>query len=438
MLEGLIQSTATAELVRRVGSVRQVSGSAIHTRGPDVTIGELCRIHPRHGGRAVLAQVVSLNEAGATLTPVESVGAVAAGSRVEALGHGLQVPVGAALLGRVIDGQGRALDGRPDPITAMTRPVKSAPVNPLNRPRVQQIFETGVRALDCLLTLGVGQRVGIFAGSGVGKSSLLGMLAQHAQADVNVIAMIGERGREVREFIDRHLGPVGLARSVVVVAPADQPAAARVNAAYAAVAIAEAFREQGQHVVLTMDSITRFAMARREIGLAAGEPPTIRGYTPSVFAELPELCERCGTAPSGGSITALMTVLVEGDDPNEPIADTLRAILDGHVLLSRALSQRAHFPAIDLLRSTSRVMSEVIDEQGMRLARATLEIVDQLERNRQLVEIGAYVAGTNPALDRALAMQPDLEAFLKQDSGGSSMLESRQRLAQLLQRGLQT
>ncbi|MGM9486031.1 FliI/YscN family ATPase [Ideonella sp. YS5] len=432
MLQSLRQATATAELVRRVGVVRQVTGLSIEAEGPDVTLGELCRILPRQAGAPVLAEVVSLRRGLVTLMPFRAAQGLAAGCRVEALGQGAQVPVGPALLGRVIDGFGHALDGLPDPARQPSRPVKAAPINPLHRPRVSQVLETGVRAIDSMLTLGLGQRVGIFAGSGVGKSTLLGMIARHVKADVNVIALIGERGREVKEFIDKHLGPEGLRRSVVVVAASDQPALARLHAAYAAIAIAEAFRDQGQQVVLTMDSITRFAMARREIGLSAGEPPTARGYTPSVFAELPELCERCGTAPSGGSITALLTVLVEGDDHNEPIADNLRAILDGHIVLSRQLAQQAHFPAIDVLQSASRVMSDLAGTDELKLARQTMATLDLLERNRQLVDIGAYVAGSNAELDGALRLKPGLQDFLRQSEGGASRPAALQALHHLM------
>jgi flagellum-specific ATP synthase len=389
MMRNLTQRTAAAELVRRLGVIRQVSGLSVEADGPDATLGELCRLQPRAGGPAALAEVVGLQRGRVTLMPYRGVRGLAAGDRIEATGQSAQVPVGIELLGRVIDGFGHALDGRPDPQCPRTRALQSAPLNPLHRPRVSEVLETGIRAIDALLTLGRGQRVGIFAGSGVGKSTLLGMVARHVKADINVIALIGERGREVKEFIDKHLGPEGLARSVLVVATSDQPALARLHAARAAVAIAEDFRDAGRHVVLTMDSITRFAMARREIGLAAGEPPTARGYTPSVFAELPELCERCGTAASGGSISALFTVLVEGDDHNEPIADNLRAILDGHVVLSRALAQQAHFPAIDVLKSVSRVMTDVAAPGELRLAQSAQATLDLLERNRQLVEIGA-------------------------------------------------
>lgn len=432
MLSALREATASAELVRRLGTVRQLSGLAIESDGPDASVGEICEIRGRGRGQAVCAEVVGLRRGAVTLMPYDRVDGLAAGCRVVATGQHACVPVGTSLLGRVIDGSGRSLDGRPDPVAHRKRRVRGAPTNPLQRPRVAHVLETGVRAIDSLLTLGLGQRVGIFAGSGVGKSTLLGMVARHVRVDVNVIALIGERGREVREFIDKQLGAPGLARSVVVVAAADQPAMARLNAAHAAIAIAEDFRDQGLHVLLTMDSVTRFAMARREIGLSAGEPPTARGYTPSVFAELPELCERCGTSASGGSITALFTVLVEGDDPNEPIADCLRATLDGHIVLSRALMQEGHFPAIDVLKSASRVMGDVVDARGCALALEAMAALDIIERNRQLVEIGAYTHGANPMLDRALAVQPGLRAFLRQVEGGTPRQESLHSLRGLM------
>jgi flagellum-specific ATP synthase len=294
------------------------------------------------------------------------------------------------------------------------------------------VLETGIRSIDALLTLGRGQRVGIFSGSGVGKSTLLGMIARHVKADVNVIALVGERGREVRDFIEKHLGESGLRRSVVVAATADQPALARIRAAHAALAIAEEFREQGRHVLLTMDSITRLAMARREVGLSAGEPPTARGYTPSVFAELPTLCERCGTAPSGGSITALFTVLVEGDDLNEPVSDALRAILDGHVVLTRALAHQGQFPAVDVLRSTSRLLPELTSEGERNLIVRALATVSLLERNRQLIELGAYERGSNPELDRALERRAALQAWLRQASGGVPRATAMRELATAL------
>jgi flagellum-specific ATP synthase len=430
-LAALREATSVAELVRRRGSVDQVSGLAIEACGPDVAIGEICRIYPRNARNGVLAQVVALRPGKVTLMPFGVTTGLATGCVVEAIGRDAVVPVGRELLGRVIDGLGQPLDGLPKAATSRFRASRTPPINPLQRPVIDQVLETGIRAIDTLLTVGRGQRIGIFAGSGVGKSTLLGMIAREAKTDVNVIALIGERGREVREFIDKQLGTAGLARSVVVAAAADQPPLARLQAAYAALAIAEDFRDQGLHVTLTLDSITRFATARREVGLSAGEPPTARGFTPSVFAELPELCERCGTAASGGSITALMTVLVEGDDPSEPIADTLRAILDGHVMLSRNLAQRGHFPAIDILSSASRVMSDIVSKEERDAAIRLRSTIDLIERNRQLVEIGAYAAGSNPALDRALRKQDRIDAFLRQATGGVARSEALDMLMAL-------
>ncbi len=411
-------ATGHAPLHTRFGEVRQVTGWTVEAEGPDVALGEVCTLRPRGAGAPVEAEVVALRGERVTLMPYGPATGVAAGSRVVAEGSRHEMPVGDALLGRVIDAFGQPLDGLAPPVPTEHRPLRPPPLNPLQRPRIDQALETGVRCIDGLLTLGQGQRVGIFAASGVGKSTLLGLVARHVRADVNVIALVGERGREVREFIDRQLGPEGLRRSVVVVAASDQPALVRVRAAHAALAIAEHFRDQGRQVMLTMDSVTRYAMARREVGLAAGEPPTARGYTPSVFADLPVLCERCGTAPSGGAITALLTVLVEGDDHDEPVADALRATLDGHIVLSRDIATRGIWPAIDVLRSTSRLMPELADDGERAAAARLVQAIATLERNRSMVEIGAYTPGHNAALDRALAAAPRIEAFLRQDQGG--------------------
>ena len=421
---------ARVELFRRTGWVQRVQGMAIESRGPDASVGELCRILPRakvQDGRnskyssedeGVLAEVVGLRGGNLTLMPFGNMQGISAGAEVIALGRESSLGVGPALLGRVINGFGRGLDQKPDPVTPLQRPLHASPLNPMERPRIHKVLQTGVRSLDGLLTLGLGQRVGIFAGSGVGKSTLLGMIARHVSVDINVIALIGERGREVKEFIDKQLGEEGLKRSVVVVATSDQPALARIRAAYAAVTIAEYFRDAGKQVLLTMDSITRLAMARREVGLAAGEPPTARGYTPSVFAELPQLCERCGTAPSGGSITALLTVLVEGDDMNEPVADSLRSILDGHLVLSRHLAHEGQYPALDVLRSASRLLPDLTSNEERELIADAIKCLALLDRNRQLVDIGAYEAGANPELDRALQLAPALQQWLRQDQGG--------------------
>jgi flagellum-specific ATP synthase len=439
-----IEST---ELVLRTGVVRSLRGLIVEAQGPRSRVGELCAIVPAgervradlkdwlladsQGARAsgaVLAEVVAIQPGRVTLMPYGGMHGLAVDSTVVALGDHSDVGVGEALLGRVIDGLGRPLDGMPRPATTQSAPIRSAPLNPMRRPCIEQILQTGVRSIDGLLTLGQGQRVGIFAGSGVGKSTLLGMIARHVVADVNVIALIGERGREVREFIEKQLGPEGLKRSVVVVASADQPALARLRAAYAALAIAEHFREQGRQVLLTMDSITRLAMARREVGLSAGEPPTARGYPPSVFAELPELCERCGTAPSGGAITALLTVLVEGDDLNEPVSDTLRAVLDGHIVLSRQLAHQGQYPAIDVLQSASRLLPDLTSPQEREVIHAAVRALALLERNRQMVELGAYEGGSNPELDAALACEGELRAWLRQLDGGVPRPEAIRQL----------
>jgi flagellum-specific ATP synthase len=430
-------AVAQVPFTRRTGHVSRLGGLSVEVRGLEAAVGELCAIHAQKaaghttGESTVLAEVVGVHEDYLALMPYGPVHGLAAGCKVVAQGTQSDLGVGPELLGRVIDGFGRLLDAHPAPALVERRPLRSGPINHMKRPRISRPLETGIRVIDSLLTLGEGQRVGIFAGSGVGKSTLLGMIARHVRADVNVIALIGERGREVKEFIEKQLGGQGLQRSVVVVAASDQPALSRIRAAYAAIAVAEYFRDQGKQVLLTMDSITRFAMARREIGLAAGEPPTARGYTPSVFAELPQLCERCGTAPSGGSITALMTVLVEGDDFNEPISDQMRAILDGHIVLSRQLAQTGQYPAIDVTQSASRVMPDITSQDHRAVAAETVRAIALLERNRQLVDIGAYEAGANPQLDVALSQQARLLDWLCQRRGGADAVEGRTALAEI-------
>jgi len=431
-MRAFLDALQTTALTRRIGYVQKLSGLTIEADGPAATVGELCTLERRNGLPPVWAEVVAIRPGRIILLPYGSIDGLAAGGEVLAMPGRADIGVGPALLGRVIDGFGNALDDRAAPVTTRRAPLKSTPLNPMQRPRITRVLETGVRCIDGLLTLGQGQRVGIFSGSGVGKSTLLGMIARHVEADVNVIALIGERGREVRDFIEQQLGPQGLRRSVVVVATSDQPALARLRASHAAVAIAEYFRDAGQQVLLTMDSVTRFAMARREVGLAAGEPPTARGYTPSVFADLPALCERCGTAPSGGSITALFTVLVEGDDLNEPISDTLRATLDGHIALSRVLAQQAHFPAIDVLKSTSRLMRELVPAEMLELTTRAVKRLALLDRNRQMIDIGAYERGSNPELDEALRVEAALNAFLQQSAGGVARQQGLDQLATAL------
>lgn len=418
-MQHYLDAVRNSELARRTGRVTCIVGQSIEAVGPAATIGEICELFPQDSA-PLLAEVVGLRPDKIILMPYGELRGIGSGCPVMATGVIPQVSVGMSLLGRVIDAFGEPIDGGMKPVATHKRALHAKPINPLTRPRIENVIETGVRAIDGLMPLGGGQRMGIFAGSGVGKSTLLGMLARDVKADVNVIALIGERGREVREFIEKHLGTEGLRRSVVIVATSDQPALMRTRAAYAATAIAEYFRDEGAQVMLMMDSITRFAMARREIGLAAGEPPTARGYTPSVFAEIPALCERCGTSDSGGAITALYTVLVEGDDFNEPISDIVRATLDGHIMLSRELAHEGHFPAIDVLQSTSRLASDLASEEEQKLMREVMELVAIHQRNRQMVDMGAYRAGSNPEIDRAINLYPAIRSVLRQSTQESS------------------
>ena len=430
-MEALLDATRQATLERPFGRLRGVSGLTVTTAGPGLAMGDLCEVLHEDGRVQALAEVVAMRGQELTLMPFGDAHGMQAGARVRAAPRRNVAEFGPALLGRVIDGLGEPLDGFAAPRGHAGRPLRAPAPDALTRPRIERPLETGVRALDAMLPLGHGQRVGIFAGSGVGKSTLLGMMARHARADHNVIALIGERGREVREFIEDQLGQDGLARSVVVVATSDQPAPMRVRAAYLAVSIAEGLRAQGADVLLTMDSITRLAMARREIGLSAGEPPTARGYTPSVFSELPALCERLGTLGGGGSITGLLTVLVEGDDFNEPISDCLRATLDGHIVLTRELAHQGHYPAIDVLKSSSRLLGDLLNDGEQRLVHRVRAGMALLSRNRPMMEIGAYEKGSHAALDRAIAAEPALQRFLRQESEPSSREEALQALADL-------
>jgi flagellum-specific ATP synthase len=409
-----LKSIESTDFIRRTGKVSQFFGLVVEADGPEAFLGERCEIRSRARHKPVQAEVVGIKDGKVLLMPYGELRGISLGSEVVATGRDIDVPVGFELLGRVIDAFGMPLDDKPLVAGGIRYPLYREPMNPMDRPPIDTVLETGVRAIDAMLTVGRGQRMGIFAGSGVGKSTLLGMIARNMDADVNVIALVGERGREVVEFIQQTLGPEGLARSVVVVATSDQPALVRTHAAWTASAIAEYFRDQGKHVVLTMDSITRFAMAQREIGLAIGEPPTARGYTPSVFALLPRLLERGGTAASGGSITAFYTVLVEGDDLNDPLSDNIRAILDGGVVLSRELANQRHYPPIDVLHSNSRLMTALASKQALGDSKVLAQILDTYERTRDMVDIGAYRPGSNPELDRALAIMPDIRDFLCQ------------------------
>lgn len=402
-----------APTVAKVGHVAQAAGLIIESDGPALSLGEICEIRsPRHGS-TLTAEVVGFRNSRLLLMPFGEPKDVYPGCEVVASAHGSLAPVGEALIGRVLDGLGRPIDGRGPLHTSKTRGLRSDPPNPLRRQRIDAPFQTGIKGIDLFTPMGCGQRMGIFAGSGVGKSTLLGMIARGAESEVNVIALIGERGRELREFIEKDLGPEGMARSIIVVATSDQPALVRLRAALLATTIAEYFRDEGRKVLFMMDSVTRFAMAQREVGLAVGEPPTSRGYTPSVFSLLPRLLERTGMGERG-SITALYTVLVDGDDFNEPIADAVRGILDGHIVLSRAMATANHFPAIDVLESISRLTREVMPETDLNRVGTARDLLALFRRNEDLVNIGAYVKGANPKVDRAVERQPLLMQFLRQ------------------------
>jgi flagellum-specific ATP synthase len=409
-----LDAVRDAKLHRRSGRIRQFFGSVVEADGPDAFLGEWCELRSDPPAAPITAEVVGFKDGRVLLMPYGDLHGIRIGCEVVATGRTLDVPVGDALLGRVIDALGRPLDHKGPLNWTQRYPLLREPINPLERRRIDTVLETGVKAIDTVLTLGRGQRIGIFSGSGVGKSTLLGMIARNMSADVNVIAMVGERGREVWEFIEDCLGPEGLARSVLVVATSDQPALVRAHAAFTATAIAEYFRDRGQDVVLTMDSVTRFAMARRELGLAIGEPPTARGYTPSVFAALPKLLERAGTRGEG-SITGLYTVLVEADDMTDPIADTIRAVVDGDIVLSRELANQRHYPAIDVLSSVSRLMPQIVSEPEMDSAKQLVAMLGRYEASRDMVEVGAYRAGSQPDLDKIIEKMTEILAFLSQD-----------------------
>ncbi|GIW07966.1 MAG: EscN/YscN/HrcN family type III secretion system ATPase [Dehalococcoidia bacterium] len=406
-------AVATCVPVRAEGRVVQVIGLTIEAQGLMSRIGELCSLYLEDGRNPITAEVVGFKGDRVMLMPFAELAGVQPGTVVRSRGRLFAVPVGPELLGRVLDGLGRPLDGLGPLGVAHQQPLLADPPPPLSRPRIVESLATGIRAIDGLLTVGKGQRMGIFAGSGVGKSTLLGMIARNSDADVNVIALIGERGREVQEFLDRDLGERGRTRSVVVVATSDTPALIRLKAAWVATGIAEFFRDRGLHVNFMMDSVTRFAMAQREIGLAVGEPPALKGYPPSVFALIPKLLERTG-ASERGTITGFYTVLVEGDDLNEPITDTVRSVLDGHIVLRRELAAQNHYPAIDVLGSVSRLMSTVADKAHQAAAGTVRELLAAYENARDLINIGAYVSGSNPVIDRAIAQMPDILAFLRQ------------------------
>ncbi|HBM96323.1 TPA: flagellar protein export ATPase FliI [bacterium UBP9_UBA11836] len=395
------------------GRVSQVIGLTIESEGPAVKMGELCLIYEREGSKPIRAEVVGFKGSKVMLMPLGDLGGISPGCEVRATGKPLSVKVGPKLLGRVLDGLGNPIDGL-GPLEYETEySIYNEPPNPITRPRIKRALPMGVRVLDSTLTLGAGQRVGIFAGSGVGKSTTLSMIARNTAAQVNVLALIGERGRELRDFIERDLGPEGMKRSVVVVATSDQPALVRLKGAYTGTALAEYFRDQGNDVMLMMDSVTRFAMAQREVGLAVGEPPATKGYTPSCFALLPKLMERAGTSPKG-SITGIYTVLVEGDDMNEPIADTVRGILDGHIVLNRKIAHKNRYPAVDVLQSVSRLFTEINPKDIQKAAGILRNVLAVYQENEDLINIGAYQKGSNPKVDFAIDKIDEVQKFLSQ------------------------
>ncbi|HOV40367.1 MAG TPA: flagellar protein export ATPase FliI [Oscillospiraceae bacterium] len=402
-----------AELYRFMGKIEKIVGMTIEASGPVCNVGDVCRIFKKSEKGHIYAEVVGFNHGKVLLMPYSDIEGIGPGSIVDTTGEKLSVNCSDELVGRIIDAIGRPLDGRKPIPPGVKYSIAGQPVNPLNRPPIKEIIPMGVKAIDGLLTIGRGQRMGIFAGSGVGKSTLLGMIAKEVKADVNVIALVGERGREVREFIDRDLGPKGMERSVIVAATSDQPAMMRNKCPLTATAIAEYFKDQGKNVLLMMDSLTRFAMAQREIGLSIGEAPIARGYTPSIYNIMPKLLERAGNFETG-SITGIYTVLVEGDDTNEPISDTVRGIIDGHIILSRKIAAKNHFPAIDILGSISRLMNEIASDEQKELASKLRNILSVYEANQDLIAIGAYKKGSSRAIDEAIEKIDRINEFLKQ------------------------
>lgn len=403
------------DFIKKLGRVSQVVGLTIESIGPDVSVGSSCYIRANKYSDAVLSEVVGFKDNRILIMPLGGMEGVAPGSIVEALDKPLSVKVGFSLLGRVLDGLGKPMDNKGPIICQEEYPTSNNPPDPLKRNRIKENLSLGVKPIDGLLTIGKGQRVGIFAGSGVGKSTLMGMISRNTEADINVIALIGERGREVREFIEKDLGEEGLKRSVLVIATSDKPALVRLKAAQVATSVAEYFRDQGKDVLLLMDSLTRYAMAQREVGLATGEPPVSRGYTPSVFSVMPKLLERAGTSDKG-SITGLYTVLVDGDDLTEPVTDTARGILDGHIVLSRKLANKNHYPAIDVLASVSRVMSDIVSKEHKKAAfeiKKTMAVYSDAE---DLINIGAYVKGSNAEIDYAIEKHSMVNDFLTQST----------------------
>lgn len=408
--------------IKTVGRVSKVQGLLIESHGPQAIIGEICRVETPKGRGQIRAEVVGLRNETVQLMAFDETEGIEIGDRVIASGGRLQVPVSSKLLGRVLDALGNPIDDKGEIESSSFYPALASPPDPLKRVRVKERITTGVRAIDGLLAVGKGQRLGIFAGSGVGKSTLLGMIARNTSADVNVVALIGERGREVNDFMEKDLGPEGLAKSVLIVTPGNSPPLARLRGAYVATAVAEYFRDQGQDVMLLFDSVTRFARAMREIGLASGEPPATRGYTPSMFDSMQKILERSGTSDKG-SITGFYTVLVDGDDMDEPVSDTVRGILDGHIVLSRKLAQAYHYPAIDILQSVSRLAPSVTGPDTGRAVSSIRKTMAVYAEAEDLINVGAYRQGSNPAIDEAIAKHSPIENFLLQSVDECSSLE---------------
>jgi len=411
-------SLAKFDTLERAGRVTKIVGLAVEATGPSSKIGDVCEMYTLDNERSMRAEIVGFRDGQTLLMPFGSLEGIGLGSYVVYTGKALRVPVGKELVGRILDALGNPFDDMPEPKIEAWYPADNSPPNPLTRERIKEVLPLGVKAIDSMLTVGRGQRLGIFAGSGVGKSTLLGMMARYAVADINVIVLVGERGREVRDFIEKDLGEEGLKKSVLVIATSDQPALLRLKCAMTGTAVAEYFRDQGYKVLLLMDSLTRFAMAQREIGMAAGEPPVSRGFPPSVFAILPKLLERSGMSDKG-SITGLYTVLVEGDDMNEPISDTVRGILDGHIVLSRAIANSNHYPPIDILGSVSRVMPDIVSKEHFDEFGTIKNMIAVYREAEDLINIGAYREGANPEIDRSVKLHNPIMSFLKQE-----MLES--------------
>jgi len=405
---------AKFDTLERAGRITRIVGLAVEATGPSSKIGDICEMYTLDGERSMRAEIVGFRDGQTLLMPFGSLEGIGLGSYVVYTGKSLRVPVGDALVGRILDALGNPFDDLPEPKIDAWYPADNSPPNPLTRERIKEVLPLGVKAIDSMLTVGRGQRLGIFAGSGVGKSTLLGMMARYAVADVNVIVLVGERGREVRDFIEKDLGEEGLRKSVLVIATSDQPALLRLKCAMTGTAVAEYFRDQGKKVLLLMDSLTRFAMAQREIGMAAGEPPVSRGFPPSVFAILPKLLERSGMSEKG-SITGLYTVLVEGDDMNEPISDTVRGILDGHIVLSRAIANSNHYPPIDVLGSVSRVMPDIVSKEHLEEFGTVKNMIAVYREAEDLINIGAYREGANPEIDRSVKLHNPIQSFLKQN-----------------------